>query len=194
MIISGRSEKEEKRRKMLYKLILVGSIALIGGLGIYFNWPVDQQHVLAQIAPELAGITGYLNSAGPITLATLHNKVVLLHFFRLGCEECQKDMPFTDQMYQKYHNFGLNVIGVHSAQFDYEHSTENVKNFLHNYGVKFPVVLDPQKSTFNEYNDMAWPKDVIVGKDGHIVYSHIGSGDDYDRELAIRTALAMRNY
>lgn len=175
----------------MYRYIAVLSLALIIGLGFYFNWPRDvQSNSVAQIAPEFADIVGYINTH-PITLEKQHGYVVLLHFWRIECPECQKDVPFVNYIYQKYHSFGLKVISIHAPQYNTEMYQGNVQNFVTQNGIKYPVLLDNIRATWNLYGDAYWPKDVIVSKAGYIIYSHIGTGDDYNREQAIRTALTM---
>lgn len=101
-------------------------------------------------------------------------------------------MPFVNQMYQKYAPYGLVLLGIHSPEFAYEGDINQVKAAIGQYGIKYPVLIDNQRVTWNEFGDSYWPKDVLIGKDGYIAYSHIGTGDDYNREEAIRVALSMR--
>ena len=175
----------------MYKYIAVSSLALIIGLGFFFNWPRDvQSNSVAQIAPEFANIQGYINTH-PITLEKQHGYVVFLHFWRYECPECVKDLPFLNYIYQKYYNYGLKVISIHAPQYQEETSQVNVQNFVTQNNIKYPVLLDNTRATWNLYGDSYWPKDTIVDKNGYIVSSHIGTGDNYDREQAIRTALTM---
>lgn len=185
----------------MYRFVFAGSLAIIVGLSIFFNSPyhdgIAQQQPPNQqpIAPEFVGISGTLNtpsSSQSISLSSLHG-VVLVHLFRIGCYECQQDMPFVVKMYQKYHGFGLTMIGIQSAQFDYEKDVNNVKQFIGQYGIKFPVLMDNQRMTFQEYGDMGFPRDALVNN-GHIVFTNLGSGNEYNREMAIRQALALKNY
>jgi peroxiredoxin len=176
-------------------VIGIGSLVLIIGLGLFFNWPkpdVDV-HAISQIAPDFVNIQGYINTP-PITLSSLHGQVVMLHFFRIQCPDCQQDVPFLNAMYAKYHPYGLQIVGIHSPEFDYENIQANIQNFINEHGIKYPVLLDGTKATWNLYGDAYWPKDALVSKTGYLIYTHIGAGDNYNREMAIRSALSIRNY
>ena len=64
-------------------------------------------------APELAGITAWINSE-PMTLASLRGKVVLIHFWTFGCINCVHVQPYVKAWYDRYADAGLVVIGVHT--------------------------------------------------------------------------------
>jgi len=171
--------------------VAIGSVAVILLLGIYFNWPISQDgRAQSQIAPEFVAISGYINTP-PITLASLHGHVVLLHFWRIGCGECQQDIPYLNYIYQKYHAYGLVIISIHSAQSQDEMSQANVQQYVQQNGIKYPVLMDNQRQTFQEYGDYGTPRDTIVNKAGYITNTHLGTGDNYQREEAIRTAMAL---
>lgn len=67
-------------------------------------------------APDLKGITGWLNTPGnkPIDLKSLRGKVVLIDFWAYSCINCQRAIPHVVGWYQAYKDSGLAVIGVHT--------------------------------------------------------------------------------
>jgi thiol-disulfide isomerase/thioredoxin len=183
----------------MYKYIGIGAIAIILGLGLWFNWPHDglatplTKDISENIPPEFSQISGYLNTPHPFTLASLRGQVVLLHFWRIGCPDCQQDVPTLNYLYSKYHPYGLVVVGIHSPQMAYEMDVRAVESAVHQYGIQYPVLLDNTKATWNEYGDSYWPLDVLIGKNGYTQYRHYGIGDSQGLEQAIRTQLAERN-
>ena len=63
-------------------------------------------------APELVGVAGWKN--GPTAkLADLKGKCVILDFWGYWCGPCVHRMPDLFKLYDKYHDSGLEVIGVH---------------------------------------------------------------------------------
>lgn len=183
----------------MYKYIGIGALAVIIGLGIFFNWPHDGlatpqiKDVVANIPPEFSQISGFLNTPHPFTLASLRGQVVLLDFFRIGCPDCQQETPFVNKLYNIYHPYGLTIVGIHSPELSYEMDQGAVESFIHQYGIKYPVLLDNSKATWNEYGDSYWPLQVLIGKNGYVHYRNFGIGNNADLEQQIRALLAERN-
>ncbi|KKO11054.1 hypothetical protein LCGC14_0015290 [marine sediment metagenome] len=63
-------------------------------------------------APELKGIQAW-NKFGPVTLEELRGKVVLLDFWGYWCGPCVYSIPNLMELHDKYHDKGLEIIGIH---------------------------------------------------------------------------------
>src|SRR5207302_10749787 len=92
-------------------------------------------------APELSGGRGWLNTDKPLSLAALKGKVVLLDFWTYGCINCMHIIPDLKKLEKKYPN-ELVVIGVHSAKFENEKDTENIRRIVLRYEIEHPIVND----------------------------------------------------
>lgn len=183
------------------KLVGGTAIVIILVLGVYFNWPkIENQPLLAGITddrkvtpPDLQQISGFINTSPIYHLSQLKGWVVLVHFWRIGCPDCSADMGFINYLYQKYHSFGFTVLGVHSPEMDYEKDINNVKTAIKQDGIKWPVIIDNTRSTWNAFGDAFWPRDALIGKSGYERFTHIGTGDETEIENNIRFLLAERN-
>jgi thiol-disulfide isomerase/thioredoxin len=67
-------------------------------------------------APNFAGISHWFNSA-PLNLADLRGRVVLVDFWTYGCVNCVNTLPHVTELYAKYKDRGLVVVGVHTPEF-----------------------------------------------------------------------------
>jgi thiol-disulfide isomerase/thioredoxin len=136
-------------------------------------------------APELAGGKSWLNTEQPLSLAALKGKVVLLDFWTYGCINCIHIIPDLKKLEEKYAN-SLVVIGVHSAKFDNEGETENIRQIILRYGLAHPVVNDADFKIWNAYGIIAYPGLVLIDPDGFIVQRWYGEGqfDEIETEIA----------
>src|SRR5215204_2645851 len=129
-------------------------------------------------APELEGGRGWLNTDKPLSLAGLRGKVVLLDFWTYGCVNCMHVIPDLKRLEEKYPK-ELVVIGVHSAKFENEKETENIRRIVLRYGVEHPVVNDADFRIWNAYAVRAWPTLAVIDPAGYVVGYASGEGN-YD--------------
>jgi thiol-disulfide isomerase/thioredoxin len=127
-------------------------------------------------APELAGGRGWLNTDKPLTLAGLKGKVVLLDFWTYGCINCIHIIPDLKRLEAKYPN-ELVVIGVHSAKFENEKDTENIRRIILRYEIEHPVYNDADFKVWQSYAVRAWPTQVLIDPAGYIIGGVSGEGN-----------------
>jgi len=128
---------------------------------------------LGEPAPELSG-THWLNAATPLTLATLHGKVVLLEFWSTTCAPCIEALPATEALYNKFKNQGLMVIGV-CGDWGTEKKAGAV---LKDRNITFPVMMDsdlPIADAHRGYTEWRYvldcaPSYALVDKSGRLAW------------------------
>ena len=92
--------------------------------------------------------------------------------------------------HEKYGPRGLVVVGIHSPEFPWEHSLENVKNACKELGIEFPVAQDNDFATWKRYQTRYWPTLHIIDKKGVIQYTRFGEGGYDEMEEIIQRLLA----
>jgi thiol-disulfide isomerase/thioredoxin len=127
-------------------------------------------------APEIKGGRGWLNTDKPLSLAALKGKVVLLDFWTYGCINCIHIIPDLKKLEAKYAN-QLVVIGVHSAKFQNEKETENIRRIILRYEIEHPVYNDSEFAVWSSYGVRAWPTRVLIDPAGYVVGAVSGEGN-----------------
>ena len=99
-------------------------------------------------------------------------KTVVLDFWASWCPDCRKDAPEIVRMYNAYHQYGIEFLGI-SMDTD----VEAWKNAISKYGIVYPQVSELKK--FKE-TDIAkaygvkWiPSTIVVGPDGKVELSTV---------------------
>lgn len=139
-------------------------------------------------APEIIPGGQWFNSP-PFTLESLRGKVVIIDFWTYSCINCQRTFPYLRGWWEKYKDKGLVIIGVHSPEFEFEKSADNVKKAISDFDLKYPIVQDNNFATWRAYNNRYWPAKYFIDKDGYIRYSHFGEGAYDESEKVIQELL-----
>ncbi len=140
-------------------------------------------------APEFDGARGWLNTDKLLTLSALKGKVVLLDFWTYGCINCMHIIPDLKKLEKKYPN-ELVVIGVHSAKFENEKDTENIRRIILRYEIEHPIVNDADFNIWNAYAVNAWPTRYLIDPGGYIIGKLSGEGGYEELDKAISDSIA----
>ncbi len=145
-------------------------------------------------APDFQGITAWLNtpSGRPLSITGLRHKVVLVDFWTYSCINCLRTLPHLRAWYAAYHRRGLQIVGVHTPEFAFEHVPANVRGAVKRLGVGWPVALDNNYSTWTAYSNQYWPADYLVDRTGQIRSVHSGEGNYAATEAEIRSLLGIK--
>jgi thiol-disulfide isomerase/thioredoxin len=138
-------------------------------------------------APEVTGVA-WLNSP-PQTLAALAGKVVLVEFWTFGCYNCRNVEPHVKEWHRRYAERGLVVIGVHTPELRDERNVDDVRRYLREHEISYPVVVDNDFTTWNRYGNNAWPALYLVDKRGLVRLVRIGEGGYTETERFIEALL-----
>ncbi len=184
---------------LMIALVLFGLNALIGPPSNQLSLTQEVTGVLDDnsspypLAPELVGIKGYINADDDFNLASLKGKVVIVDFWTYSCINCIRTQPYLNAWYEKYHPQGLEIVGVHTPEFDFEKKYENVQAAVLKEGIQYPVVMDNDYQTWRAYQNRYWPRKYLIDAQGHIRYDHIGEGSYEETEKEIQLLLAERD-
>jgi len=172
------------RRTGGFRLMGIVSIVLMAG---WFSLR-SADAMIDKPAPDIASAT-WLNSA-PLRIGDLRGKVGLVEFWTFGCYNCRNVEPYVKQWHETYVDQGLVVIGVHSPEFSHEREVENVKRYMKEHDIRFPVPIDNEFSIWNRYGNRYWPAMYLIDKRGIIRYVKIGEGGYSETERQIQALLA----
>jgi len=121
--------------------------------------------------------------AGPnLRLQEQRGKVVMINFWATWCGPCQQELPKLNQLYEKYRAAGFVLLGV-NVDDDVKHAGDVASKL----GLKFPVLLDTDKSLSHLYDLSTMPSTLIIDRDGKVRYLHkgylAGVENDYDKQI-----------
>lgn len=141
-------------------------------------------------APEWVGIVNWINSP-PLSLMQLKGKVVLVDFWTYSCINCLRTLPYIEKWYADYKDKGLEIIGVHTPEFEFEKDPKNVADAAARLGVLYPIAQDNDYKTWQAYDNHYWPAHYLIDQEGNLRMVHFGEGAYVETENAIRKLLGM---
>lgn len=166
--------------------------------------PVQNSYFGKQLGNRLEGIEK--NSSGKlakgfitkdindhtISLKDFRGKCVLLDFWASWCVPCREGNPHLIDLFKRYHNEGLEIIGI-SVDKNHEAWKEAVAkdkiNIWHNVLSDVKMSEGKQNNSLSiskEYKIYAFPTKILINKEGMIIgrYKGTESEDAMDKELA----------
>jgi thiol-disulfide isomerase/thioredoxin len=142
--------------------------------------------------PALTDGTGWINSR-PLDTRDLRGKVVLVDFWEYTCVNCLRTLPYLRAWYDRYHNDGLVMVGVHTPEFAFSGEQKNVETATRRLGIDWPVVLDSNDAIWKRYGNASWPNEYLFDQDGKLVETFSGEGNYQETESKIQALLKAGN-
>ncbi len=124
---------------------------------------------------------------GPnLRLQEQRGQVVMINFWATWCGPCRQEMPHLTRLYDKYRSAGFVILGV-NVDDDARRATDLATKL----GLKFPILLDTDKTVSRLYDLGTMPTSVLVDRNGRVRYVHNGYVAGYEElyERQIRVLL-----
>ena len=148
-------------------LIILASVLLLAGC-LPGSEPVEPRAEDAAPDFQLQNLDGQ-----DVSLSDFRGKPVLLNFWATWCGPCRGEMPYLEQIYQEWSNNGLILLTINIGE-----SSSQIGDFMREYNLSMPVLLDIRKTIAEEYNITAIPTTFFIDKDGIIQEKIIGAFPD----------------
>lgn len=120
------------------------------------------------------------------SLASLRGRVVIVNLWATWCPPCVREMPSLQRVYERFRDEGLEILAV---AVDDEPGVRGpdgriegpVSRFVEEYGLTFPVAVDPTGDTERRFGTEYLPTTVLIDREGRIRATEIG-GREWDQE------------
>jgi cytochrome c biogenesis protein CcmG, thiol:disulfide interchange protein DsbE len=122
----------------------------------YSTTPVEVNYP----TPEL-NLTN-LNS-NEVSLNQFPGEVVLVNNWATWCPPCKAEMPTLQAYYLEHKDAGFLIIAIESGE-----SPDEVREFVTNYGITFPVWIDRKGEALSAFKNWDLPSSYVIDRSGVI--------------------------
>jgi thiol-disulfide isomerase/thioredoxin len=109
----------------------------------------------------------WFNLTRPLEVEDLEDRVILLHFWSYSCVSCFESIPKIKEL-QKEYGSKLVIIGIHSPIFSSEKDYGAVKKAILRHDITYPVINDPERRIWKEFDIKQWPSFIVINPYGVI--------------------------
>lgn len=105
-----------------------------------------------------------------VKLSDYRGKRVMLNFWATWCPPCRAEMP---DMVKFYKEKDIEILAINLTKA--ESGIQEVKDFVNEFGVTFPVLLDEELKVATQYQIRPIPTSYMIDSDGIIQYKALGA-------------------
>jgi peroxiredoxin len=183
-------DAQSRRGNVLAVLVGVGLVSVALSWFTLARGPAVRAPGSAESAPqfELENLDG-----GEIALSDLRGKVVYVNFWATWCVPCRDEAPGLRRLYETFRGEGFEIL---APTINVEADMDAVRAFRSEFGLEFPILLDPDKVAYNRYGATGVPETYLIDAEGRLAASYIGPQDFDDPRFAAeiqRLLLAARS-
>lgn len=153
----------------------------------------DAPPVLGQ-AGDLVELDGWLQT-DKTEFSDFDGTVRVVQFWTFGCINCKNTLENLRGLYDEFQPQGLEVIGVHAPEFDWEAEPDRIADAAIELGVNWPIALDTDKTNFRAWQPgrRFWPRTFVLDRDGNIRFDRIGEGAYDELNATVAWLIANEN-
>ncbi|WP_421941671.1 TlpA family protein disulfide reductase [Pedobacter sp.] len=129
------------------------------------------EDLVGKVLPDFKGRTV---KGLPFAKKSLNDQIVLINFWFEKCPPCIKEMPLLNSLVSKYKNKGIRFIAV---TYD---PVISARKFQQKNGFQYEVVCLTQDEIGRLNINHGFPTNVLIGKDGKIIYATANLSLDED--------------
>jgi cytochrome c biogenesis protein CcmG, thiol:disulfide interchange protein DsbE len=174
-LASGPVRKSTRKRSIIiFTVVSLLNVGLLTLLWTQLLTPArqstDQSTVtssdllIGQTAPNFTLAALNEQNSQKISLADFKGKPVVLNFWSSTCQPCKDEIPLMETQWKRNQAKGVVFLGI-----DVEDTTSDGQQFLRQYGMTYPSVIDSDGTTLVSYDVTYTPETIFINRSGKVV-------------------------
>jgi len=174
------SRRRHKKPDRSLSLLVVGAGLILIGLAAFLTWPREPVGAAENPASGKTLPVSVNYAAPELTLTDLdgeerslvdyRGQVVLVNLWATWCPPCKAEMPTLQAYYQDHASQGFVIVAISDGD-----PAPAVSDFVDQYGLTFPVWLDPTYiATEKAFKTLNLPSSFVIDRGGTIRLRWVG--------------------
>jgi thiol-disulfide isomerase/thioredoxin len=148
------------------------------------SMPASSTQTASLIGAQAPDFTLQDANGKSVSLRDFRGKVVIVDFWASWCGPCRAQMPYLQDMHQKFADKGLVVLGLNIGE-----DSDTVAQFAKQSGYTFTLLLGGEPDVDTNYYVGAFPTTVVLDRQGKVVFRDEGFGEQNKLRSAVMAAL-----
>ena len=177
------------RNYRIFALIMLGLGLILTGVAAYALILRTPESSYTDSPTDFSAIPVKIDRLAPLltlndiqgerhSLSDFRGQVVLVNLWATWCPPCKAEMPNLQAFYDRHHSEGFTVIAVEDGD-----PTNDVLAFVWQYGLSFPVWLDPTyQATDHVFKTVNLPSSYVIDRGGVIRLQWVGAISEQNLE------------
>ena len=163
-------------------LIIMGIVMGMGGLSVLGGGgrAVSDNDAGGSDTMDTGSLTLRDQNDNEVSLSDFAGKIVYINFWGTWCPVCCQELNDIQRLYDAYADSDevqvLTLVYPNSGQ---EGSVDDIKAFIQENNITFPVLFDEEGLLFAEYGITAFPTVVVIDQNQN-VYGYLSGGISYE--------------
>jgi len=158
------------RAQAPFLLMLSGVALIIAAIVLVLLLPANPSGITpARVGQPLSNFSLTDLHGNQVNLGDYQGKVVLVNVWATWCPPCQAEMPDLQAYYAANREKGFVVLAIDAGD-----QCSEVLSFANEYGLSFPILLDPQSEVVKRMTIYDYPTSLILDRNGVVKNVHMG--------------------
>jgi protein-disulfide isomerase/thiol-disulfide isomerase/thioredoxin len=138
------------------------------------------------VGSPLPAFSGARADGSAFTNSDIDDNVTLINFWASWCTPCQREMPALKAVQDDYADRGFTVLAI-----NVDRQSARAERLLRSVEPNYPVIYDPESTIMGQFDVMAMPTSILVGRDGTVLMQHAGFSDAWVDDLRVQIEAAL---
>jgi peroxiredoxin len=154
---------------MRMKFVIFFILAFIACMALLNSCSGDNKKAI-RVGNTLSSFSATDLEGNTFSLASHKGSPVILRFFLINCPYCKADTPVFNKFFDEYSKKGLSIVYINNNGAN----SGEVKNFVEELNVRFPVIYNPDGSIASKYHVKVQPLTLVLSPEHKLLAALLG--------------------